>query len=45
MGTPTAVRAVGGESLQTGSVFAGRYEVKEILGIGGMGVGTRVSAS
>jgi len=38
MGTPTAVRAVGGESLKPGSVFAGRYEVKEILGIGGMGV-------
>jgi HAMP domain-containing protein len=35
---PTAVRAVGGEQLRPGAVFAGRYEVKEILGVGGMGV-------
>src|SRR6266498_645074 len=28
---PTAVRAVGGEQLRPGAVFAGRYEVKEIL--------------
>ncbi len=35
---PTAVRAVGGEQLRPGAVFAGRYEVKEILGAGGMGV-------
>ncbi len=38
MSTPTAVRAAGGEPLKPGSVFAGRYEVKEILGVGGMGV-------
>lgn len=36
---PTAVRAVGGgEPLRPGVVFAGRYEVKEIIGAGGMGV-------
>ena len=35
---PTAVRAVGGEQLRPGATFAGRYEVKEILGAGGMGV-------
>jgi len=35
---PTAVRAAGGEQLRPGAVFAGRYEVKEILGAGGMGV-------
>ncbi len=36
--TPTAVRAAGGEPLRPGATFAGRYEVKEILGAGGMGV-------
>ena len=35
---PTAVRAVSGEPLRPGVTFAGRYEVKEILGAGGMGV-------
>ncbi len=37
---PTAVRAVGGggESLRPGATFAGRYDVKEIVGAGGMGV-------
>ncbi len=35
---PTAVRAVGGDQIRPGSVFAGRYEIKEILGAGGMGV-------
>ena len=35
---PTAIRAVGGDQLRPGAVFAGRYEVKEILGAGGMGV-------
>ena len=35
---PTAVRAVGGQPLRPGAVFAGRYEVKEIIGAGGMGV-------
>ncbi|HEY7195001.1 MAG TPA: protein kinase [Gemmatimonadales bacterium] len=35
---PTAVRAAGGEQLRPGGVFAGRYEVKEIVGAGGMGV-------
>ena len=43
---PTAIRrmadrtsvASGGELLRPGSIFAGRYEVKEILGAGGMGV-------
>src|SRR2546426_1210425 len=34
---PTAVRAVDG-GLRPGATFAGRYEVKEILGAGGMGV-------
>src|SRR6266508_2251485 len=36
--TPTAVRAAGGEPLRPGATFAGRYEVKEIIGAGGMGV-------
>ena len=35
---PTAVRAVGGDQLRPGATFAGRYEVKEIIGAGGMGV-------
>jgi serine/threonine-protein kinase len=43
---PTAVRQVGerptvgsgGDVLRPGSIFAGRYEVKEVLGAGGMGV-------
>src|SRR5712691_4969485 len=35
---PTAVRAVGGDQLRPGAMFAGRYEVKEIVGAGGMGV-------
>lgn len=35
---PTAVRAVAGDQLRPGAVFAGRYEVKEIIGVGGMGV-------
>jgi serine/threonine-protein kinase len=43
---PTAIREVadrpslgsGGDVLRPGSVFANRYEVKEILGAGGMGV-------
>jgi len=42
---PTAVRQAadrpslgGAEALRPGSVFAGRYEVKEVLGAGGMGV-------
>jgi serine/threonine-protein kinase len=35
---PTAVRAAGGDQLRPGAMFAGRYEVKEILGAGGMGV-------
>ena len=35
---PTAVRAAGGQPLRPGAVFAGRYEVKEIIGAGGMGV-------
>ena len=35
----TAVRAAGGgEPLRPGAVFAGRYDVKEIIGAGGMGV-------
>ena len=36
--TPTVVRAVDGGQLKPGATFAGRYEVKEILGAGGMGV-------
>ena len=36
--TPTAVRAVDGGQLRPGATFAGRYEVKEMLGAGGMGV-------
>ena len=35
---PTAVRAVGGEQLRPGARFADRYEIKEIVGAGGMGV-------
>jgi serine/threonine-protein kinase len=35
---PTAVRAAGGDQLRPGAIFAGRYEMKEILGAGGMGV-------
>ena len=42
---PTALRQAadrpsqgGAEALRPGSVFAGRYEVKEVLGAGGMGV-------
>ena len=35
---PTAVRAAGGDQLRPGATFAGRYEVKEIVGAGGMGV-------
>jgi eukaryotic-like serine/threonine-protein kinase len=35
---PTAIRAAGGDQLRPGAIFAGRYEVKEILGAGGMGV-------
>jgi serine/threonine-protein kinase len=37
---PTAVRTAdgGGSQLRPGMTFAGRYEVKEILGAGGMGV-------
>jgi eukaryotic-like serine/threonine-protein kinase len=35
---PTEVRAVAGEPLRPGVTFAGRYEVKEIVGAGGMGV-------
>jgi len=35
---PTEVRAAGGDQLRPGATFAGRYEVKEILGAGGMGV-------
>ena len=38
---PTAVRqlaAAGTGQLEPGSLFAGRYEIKEILGMGGMGV-------
>lgn len=35
---PTEVRAAGGDQLRPGVTFAGRYEVKEILGAGGMGV-------
>jgi len=34
----TAVRAVGGDQIRPGTIFAGRYDVKEILGAGGMGV-------
>ena len=37
---PTAIREAGGggDQLRPGAVFAGRYDVKEILGVGGMGV-------
>jgi len=37
---PTAIRVAGGggDQLRPGAVFAGRYEVKEILGAGGMGI-------
>ena len=35
---PTLVREAAGDQLRPGAVFAGRYEVKEILGAGGMGV-------
>jgi len=37
---PTAIRAAGGagDQLRPGAVFANRYEVKELLGMGGMGV-------
>ena len=43
---PTAIREVagrpsitsGGDVLRPGSTFAGRYEIKEVLGMGGMGV-------
>jgi len=37
---PTAIREAGGggDQLRPGAVFGGRYEVKEILGAGGMGV-------
>jgi HAMP domain-containing protein/predicted Ser/Thr protein kinase len=34
----TTVRAAVGDRLRPGTVFANRYEVKEILGAGGMGV-------
>jgi serine/threonine-protein kinase len=36
--TPTLGGTRGSEQLRPGSVFAGRYEVKEVLGMGGMGV-------
>jgi serine/threonine-protein kinase len=35
---PTVIREVGGDPVRPGAVFAGRYEVKEIVGAGGMGV-------
>src|SRR2546427_1068393 len=35
---PTAVRPVDGGQLRPGATCAGRYEVKEVLGAGGMGV-------
>jgi serine/threonine-protein kinase len=35
---PTVVRDAAGGQLRPGAVFAGRYDVKEILGAGGMGV-------
>ena len=36
--TVAAEMEAGGRALKPGTVFAGRYEVKEILGMGGMGV-------
>ncbi|MGH9261040.1 MAG: protein kinase domain-containing protein, partial [Acidimicrobiales bacterium] len=36
--TAAAEMEAGGRALKPGTVFAGRYEVKEILGMGGMGV-------
>jgi eukaryotic-like serine/threonine-protein kinase len=33
-----AITAVPGDQLRPGALFAGRYEVKEVLGAGGMGV-------
>ena len=35
---PTVIRDAAGGQMRPGAVFAGRYEVKEILGAGGMGV-------
>jgi eukaryotic-like serine/threonine-protein kinase len=35
---PTAIRAAVGDQLRPGAVFDGRYEIKEIIGAGGMGV-------
>ena len=35
---PTLVREAAGDQLRPGALFAGRYEVKEIIGAGGMGV-------
>ena len=35
---PTIAREVAGDQLRPGAVFAGRYDIKEILGTGGMGV-------